>query len=304
MDLLATHLTPLLAAGDASGRLPNPLTLNNLNDAPVITPRSADEERIDLNGARQMVLLAVEATDGTDALAGYFLRIKNRFALSEVVYQTSGEITRVKLRATQEQLVDINSPLKGTTPGLSLASHLNYTSGTAAGDTVGTGMVADPVGQDKIGAGSTPRQSALAGVMGKLVTNPRRPNASRYIKGHLLNHHIGGPGDNSNMYPITAAANSAHLHNIETDVKNWVETHRYWVYYRVQVRNIHESITKPDSRKDPENFINATFHCNAYIKNADGTKRDEKTYDAVSAYTQYTTPVPESVSDPVPEGES
>lgn len=165
-------------------------------------------------------------------------------------------------------------------------------------------MVADPVGQDKIGAGSTPRQSALAGVMGKLVTNPRRPNASRYIKGHLLNHHIGGPGDNSNMYPITAAANSAHLHNIETDVKNWVETHRYWVYYRVQVRNIHESITKPDSRKDPENFINATFHCNAYIKNADGTKRDEKTYDAVSAYTQYTTPVPESVSDPVPEGES
>jgi len=302
IDLLATHLTPLLGgAGDSGGRLPNPLTLATLNDPPVTTPRNADEERIDLNGARQIVLLAVEATDGTDTLAEYFLRIKNRFALTEVVYQTAGGITRVKLRATQEALVDINSALKGTTPGLTLASNLNYSRGTAAGDTVGTGMVADPVGQDKIGAGSTPSRSALSGVMGKLVTNPRRPNPSRYIKGHLLNHHIGGPGDNSNMYPITAAANSAHLHNIETQVKNWVETNHYWVYYNVQVRNILESITKPDSAKDPDNFINATFHCNAYIKNADGTKRDEVTYDAVSAYTKYTTPIAESAADVVPE---
>lgn len=302
IDLLATHLTPLLGgAGDSGGRLPNPLTLTTLNDPPVTTPRNADEERIDLNGARQIVMLAVEATDGTDTLAEYFLRIKNRFALAEVVYQTAGGITRVKLRATQEVLVDINSALKGITPGLTLASNLTYSRGAAAGDTVGTGMVADPVGQDKIGAGSTPSRSALAGVMGKLVTNPRRPNPSRYIKGHLLNHHIGGPGDNSNMYPITAAANSAHLHNIETQVKNWVETNHYWVYYNVQVRNILESITKLDPPKDPDNFINATFHCNAYIKNADGTKRDEITYDAVSAYTKYTTPVVESAADAVPE---
>src|SRR5690606_8702238 len=33
MDLLATHLTPLLGGvGDSGGRLPNPLTLNELND--------------------------------------------------------------------------------------------------------------------------------------------------------------------------------------------------------------------------------------------------------------------------------
>src|SRR5690606_40010171 len=51
MDLLATHLTPLLGGvGDSGGRLPNPLTLSTLNDPPVTTPRSADEERIDLNG--------------------------------------------------------------------------------------------------------------------------------------------------------------------------------------------------------------------------------------------------------------
>src|SRR5690606_40364653 len=92
-------------------------------------------------------------------------------------------------------------------------------------------------------------RSALAGVMGKLVTNPRRPGQSRYIKGHLLNHHIGGPGDNSNMYPITSAANGAHLRNVETQVKDWVLKGRYWVYYSVEVRNILESIT--GSPKDP-----------------------------------------------------
>ena len=301
LDLLATHLTPLLGGvGDSGGRLPNPLTLNTLNDPPVTTPRSADEERIDLNGARQLVMLAMEATDGTDTLAGYFLRIKNRLALTEVGYQTAAGITRVKVRATQEMFVDINKPLKGTTPGLPMASNITYTAGVAAGDTVGVGMVADPVGPDKIGAGSTPRQAALAGVMGKLVTNPRRPGPSRYIKGHLLNHHIGGPGDNSNMYPITSAANGAHLRNVETQVKEWVQTDRYWVYYSVQVRNILESIT--GNPKDPDSYINATFRCNAYIKNADGTRRDEITpIDIVSTYTKHGAVVAESTADAVPD---
>lgn len=301
MDLLATHLTPLLGGvGDSGGRLPNPLTLSTLNDPPVTTPRSADEERIDLNGARQLLMLAVETTDGTDTLAEYFLPIKNRLALTEVGYQTAAGITRVKVRATQEMFVDINTPLKGTTPGLPMASNITYTTGVAAGDTVGVGMVADPVGTDKIDAGSTPRRAALAGVMGKLVTNPRRPGQSRYIKGHLLNHHIGGPGDNSNMYPITSAANGAHLRNVETQVKDWVLKGRYWVYYSVEVRNILESIT--GSPKDPDSYINAAFRCNAYIKNADGTRRDEIIpIDIVSTYTKYGAIVPESTADAVPD---
>src|SRR5690606_23303546 len=141
-------------------------------------------------------------------------------------------------RATQGMFVDINTPLKVTTPGLPMASNITYTTGVGAGDTVGVGMVADPDGTDKIGADSAARRAALAGVMGKLVTNPRRPGQSRYIKGHLLNHHIGGPGNNSNMYPITSAANGAHLRNVETQVKDWVLKGRYWVYYSVEVRNI------------------------------------------------------------------
>lgn len=303
LDELATHLTPLLGgAGDSGGRLPNPLTLNTLNDAPVTTPRTPEEERIDLDGARQLTLLAIDASKDTEEIATYFLRIKNRLALAEVDYQTASGVTRVKLRATQEVFVDVNKPLKGTTPGVPLVSNITYTTGVAAGDTVGVGMVADPVGPDKINAGSTPRRSALSGVMGRLVTNPSRNGPSRYIKGHLLNHHIGGPGDSSNMYPITAAANSSHLHTVETKVKDWVENKHYWVYYSVQVRNILESITKPG--KDPDNYINASFACEAYIKNADGSRGEEFSPTVVSTYVKQNTgaaAVVESASDPVPD---
>lgn len=285
MDLLATHLTPLLGVGDTSGRLPNPLTLATLNDAPVTTPRTPAEEQIDLNGGRQLVMLAMETCDGTDTLAEYFLRIKTRLALADVAYETANGVTRVKLHANQQVYVDVNKPLKGTSPALPLSSNIAYTQGVAAGDTVGVGMVANPVGPDKINQGSRPSRAALAGVMGHLVTNPRRNSVSRYIKGHLLNHHIGGPGDNTNMYPITAAANSSHLHSVETTVKEWVETHHYWVYYSVQVRNILESITKPG--KDPDNYINASFVCDAYIKNADGSRGQEISNRAiVSTYTK------------------
>jgi hypothetical protein len=302
LDELATHLTPLLGnVGDSGGRLPNPLTLHTLNDPPVTTPRTADEERIDLNGARQLTLLAIEASSDTEQIATYFLRIKNRLALTEVDYHTASGITRVKLRATQEVFVDVNKPLKGTPPGAALASNITYTTGVAAGDTVGVGMVADPVGPDKINAGSTPRRSALSGVMGQLVTNPSRNNVSRYIKGHLLNHHIGGPGDNSNMYPITAAANSSHLHTVETKVKDWVENKHYWVYYSVQVRNILESISK--AGKDPDNYINASFACEGYIKNTDGSRSEEFSTTVTSAYTKQAgaTTAVESASDPVPD---
>lgn len=284
MDELATHLTPLLGgAGDSNGRLPNPLTLATLNDAPVTTPRSSEEEQIDLNGARQVMLLAAETADGSEELASYFDRIRTRFALTEVAYQANGDNYNVKLRATQQQTADVNVAMRGTTPGISVSSQITHNTGTAAGDTVGTSMEADPVGQDKINAGSEPRESALRGVMNKLVTNPSRRSASKYIKGHLLNHNIGGPGDNTNMYPITGAANSAHHSRVESRVKGWVDRH-YWIYYSVRVRSITESIT--ESGKHPDNYINSTFHCEAHIKNLDGSERDAFSDDIVSTYTR------------------
>lgn len=287
IDELSVHLTPLLvgAAATAGGRIPNPLTLATLNDPPVTTPRTAPEETADLNAARQLILLAREQVHGTDQLATeYFDKIRTRFTLTEVAYQAQGAVFNVKLRAAQELIVPIDVPLRGTAPGITLASHVTPTPGTAGGDSVAIAMVADPIGFDKTD-GSEPRDSALRVVMNSLVTDPTRNSESKYIKGHLLNHNIGGPGDAANMYPITGEANSAHNRRVEERVKGWVTDNHYWAYYSVHVRSITESITHPNT-KHPDNFINATFHTESYIKNADGTHRDEFADDIVSNYVK------------------
>jgi hypothetical protein len=285
IDLLATHLTPLLGGvGDSGGRLPNPLTLNTLNDAPVATPRSLQEEQIDLNGGRQLVMLAMEAVDGTEALAGYFLRIKTRLALGDVAFVTENGVIRVKLHATQDMFVDVPKPITGNTPGVPLDTRINYFNGSAAGDTVGIGMIADPLGPNHA-QGSGPSAAALRGVMDSLITDPGVANPSKYIKGHLLNDNIGGPGTAENLYPITAEANAAHVRNVESTVKTWVNINKYWVYYSVQVSSTSEHITHPGQKHD-DNWINANFVCNAYIKKADGGRLNEFNETVVSRYVK------------------
>ena len=102
----------------------------------------------------------------------------------------------------------------------------------------GTKMVADPVGPGHP-AGSTVSQTlrlelreedhgsreGLGGIAQR---------QGRYRLGHLLNHHIGGPGDDwRNLTPITPSANSNHLHSVEKDVKALIIDHKRWVRYEV-----------------------------------------------------------------------
>jgi hypothetical protein len=48
-------------------------------------------------------------------------------------------------------------------------------------------------------------------------------SASFYVRGHLLNHHLGGPGGTfDNLAPLVRQANSDHLHNFESAVKTAV----------------------------------------------------------------------------------
>ena len=52
-------------------------------------------------------------------------------------------------------------------------------------------------------------------------TTANKPsNSNFWVRGHLLNHNLGGPGDDKrNLTPITKKANSAHLHLVETAAK-------------------------------------------------------------------------------------
>lgn len=129
----------------------------------------------------------------------------------------------MRLRAGNERRVSVSENLKGDTPGLNLSNEIHYRTGTAAGDTVGVDMEAESLGPSH-GEGSGPSGSALSGVMGQLVTDPGKSNPSKYIKGHLLNDNIGGPGSADNLYPITAEANRAHYDNVERTLRQWVNT--------------------------------------------------------------------------------
>ncbi|MFJ8313246.1 MULTISPECIES: DUF4157 domain-containing protein [unclassified Streptomyces] len=55
------------------------------------------------------------------------------------------------------------------------------------------------------------------------------------VQGHLLNHNIGGPGDDmKNLTPLVKSANSTHSKKVEQDIKGYVDKN-YVVEYEVRV---------------------------------------------------------------------
>ena len=109
-------------------------------------------------------------------------------------------------------------------------------------------------------------------LMKKLVTSPWKANEYKYIRGHLLNHNLGGKGENRNLFPITANANKNHLLSAEGDIKNWVERKDKYALYEVNV--ILKSV-KLNGNKG-QNFVNSIFNCRIVLKDASG--KEDKNY--------------------------
>jgi len=111
--------------------------------------------------------------------------------------------------------------------------------------------------------------------MEKLVTNPKNSSEEKYIRGHLLNHNLGGEGIANNMFPITANANRRHLDSTESVIKGWLASEKKgnptkWVWYQVTADLIDKRLNRPDKR---ENFIKSTFNCRAVLKDAGGKEK-------------------------------
>lgn len=121
--------------------------------------------------------------------------------------------------------------------------------------------------------GEGPRASALGGIMGQLPTNPSTINDGnkRYIRGHLLNDNVGGPGTAVNLFPITHNANMKHESEVESKVKDWVNNEHYWVYYEVVVDSPTVNTTAGNV-----NYVNCNFVCEAYPLAADGITAAKK----------------------------
>lgn len=130
--------------------------------------------------------------------------------------------------------------------------------GDGTNTTVGVKMIANPLGPDHL-QGGPPKSGAQKGLMRQLPTDPKLPTDQKYIRGHLLNDNVGGPGEDFNLFPITGEANHQHEHFIESTVKSWVNDQKQWVKYTVEAKPV-----KVDLKAET---VNAAFDCEAQLLN-------------------------------------
>ncbi len=102
------------------------------------------------------------------------------------------------------------------------------------GDTYGKRMIASPLSADPGGHfGSKPTGTDTA--LWNKVRIHQSGNDTHYIKGHLLNHHLHGPGTWNNMIPIARSTNSTMERIAEGDVKKAVIGQNKVVHYEVNM---------------------------------------------------------------------
>ncbi|HEX7817341.1 DUF4157 domain-containing protein [Dyella sp.] len=179
-----------------------------------------------------------------------------------------------------------NSPniaqLKTTTVGTGAKkTTVTWTEGKLKGSTenVGLSMTAKNLHDENVDVGdlmgSPPKASAQKNLMAKLPTTPKLRSTEKYIKGHLLNHNVGGPGEDYNLFPITASANSAHHSHVEKTVKKWILKDKQKVDYTVNV-----SVASDNSNAGSKSgTVNASFACSA--KNTDTDETVTKTIASI-----------------------
>ncbi|HEX7838933.1 MAG TPA: DUF4157 domain-containing protein [Kofleriaceae bacterium] len=62
-----------------------------------------------------------------------------------------------------------------------------------------------------------------------------KPN-NYWVRGHLLNHNLGGPGEKRNLTPITKKANSEHHNNVEKVLKEVARLGDSQIHYTVEAK--------------------------------------------------------------------
>lgn len=138
-------------------------------------------------------------------------------------------------------------------------TRVDWKTSTILGDTVGVHMKAI-IGPEHQQGGS-PEHGVQQNIMNRLPTSPFLNAPNKYVRGHLLNDNVGGPGKDFNLFPITADANGKHERNIESHVKQWVNVDKRWVDYEVIVHKKNEQLDKGYN----ENYINSEFVCTATL---------------------------------------
>lgn len=118
------------------------------------------------------------------------------------------------------------------------------------GDPVATIMTAKPLSIDPAGlAGSGPHQESK---LWKTV-NQRQ---NEYVRGHMLNHHVHGPGENRNLVPISKKCNTNMESVGEHEIKNAVIGEGKVVSYTVVAKGKHVGRKYiPEENELPEEMV-------------------------------------------------
>jgi hypothetical protein len=241
-------------------RYPAPISLATIDEPPAALPRTKEQEGEDVKAAEQAVKLVVAQATDTDALDDWFPRIKNRFRLVSLGF--TGDLhSGIRIEGgvnPQIQMVGPPLVLKGTGVPGGAKTEIKHSSGVIDGTTVGISMIADPLGPD-IKDGTPP--SGQETLMEQMPTNPSEYRAlnARFVRGHLLNHNVGGEGKPHNLFPITTRANIDHHKLVEKTVKQWIKKDHYWVRYKVDVISDGQLIPL----KNGLNAVNATLKTEA-----------------------------------------
>ncbi|MDZ8257456.1 eCIS core domain-containing protein [Nostoc sp. ChiQUE01b] len=232
--------------------------------------RTHDVKKKDLEAARKKLQGIISKSESTKQVEQHFPTIQKDFGLKKLEWEKIGTPSAsIIMEVNPKAIIDLSGSDLILNEGDTTHSNKfkqNVTFETAYID--GKYLVGKKMEATKLGPnhpqGSPPLGGALNLLMKKLQTNPRSRSYEKYIKGHLLNDNLGGPGSVQNLYPITADANSKHVQQVESIVKSWVNTEGYWVYYKVEVAN--EKVDLANG------VINADLVCEAAKLDVDGKK--------------------------------
>jgi hypothetical protein len=232
--------------------------------------RSLEQKRSHLDAARLEAEDLVARCGTTQEVEAQLPGLMARFGLRRAEFINLGKPNvGLELQINPKAVIDcthltLNNP---TATKSGLTPSVGFKTGTLGGDTVALGMEAKALGPTHP-QGGPPASGALKGIMSQLPTNPKLGGGEKFIKGHLLNDNLGGPGVAENLFPITAQANKNHEAQVESWVKDKVNLQGHWVYYRVLVAEQGHDLKQG---KDAS-WVNADFECEAQLLDAAGRK--------------------------------
>lgn len=249
-----------------------------LAQPPSTGERTAEQKQLELDQATALTNRIVKQSKTTADVAKYFTRLTARYRLKSIRYLGLGtsnagiEIQVNPITLIQTGMSNLAYVEMTGTQGITKVTYQAETL-TIGGQSakVGTRMLAAPLAPDHEPGSQSTNDSAQDGIMGELVNsgNTSVPNKEKYIKGHLLNDHVGGQGQAYNLFPITADANAKHLSFVEKYVKAQVAA-GYAVGYEVKVT--HQSPVALGWGGSSPYKIDADFDFNFYLLDSLGNQ--------------------------------